>query len=96
MKSDEEIFGNLLINLSVIILRKIDFFNIYTKELAATVEESEIYDITPRILDILATMDSFLFMSKEELDLGTLIDSTQLGDLDREKIGNEISRLLGY
>ena len=94
MGSDEEKFKNFLENLAIVILRKLDFFNIYMKNLAEKVGEDEAGRVEPEILKILSSMDPIFFLSKRELDMGRIIASTELKDIEGRKIGEVIAESL--
>ena len=94
MGSDNEKFENFLGNVSVIILRKVDFFNIYMKNLSGEVGEEEAGRVEPMILKALSMMEPGLFLSKRELEMGCIIASTELKDINRKKIGEMISEAL--
>ena len=96
MDSDEEKFENFLKNISVIIMRKIAFFKIYMKTLADEVGEVEAKHLDPDILKTLSSMDPQFFVSKKELEAGSIIASTELEDIDRKKIGEIISESLHF
>ena len=94
MGSDEEKFKNFLENLAIVILRKLDFFNIYMKNLAEEVGEDEAGRVEPEILIILSSMDPIFFLSKREMDMGRIIASTELNDIEGRKIGEVIAESL--
>ncbi len=94
MENEDEKFENFLENVSVIILRKIDFFNIYMKNLADEAGKEVAGRVEPDILKIISSMEPEYFLSKRELELGSIIASTELSDIDRNKIGEMISKSL--
>lgn len=91
MQSDEEVFINFLENLAIVVLRKLDFFNIYMRNLAEEVGEDEADRVEPEILKFISSMDPIYFMTKRELDIGNIIASSELKDIDRKKIGELIA-----
>lgn len=91
MQSDEEVFINFLENLAIVVLRKLDFFNIYMRNLAEEVGEDEADRVEPEILKFISSMDPIYFMTKRELDIGKIIASSELKDIDRKKIGELIA-----
>jgi hypothetical protein len=94
MENDEEKFENFLENLAIVILRKLDFFNIYMKNLAEEVGVDEASRVEPEILKILSSMDPIFFLAKRELDMGRIMVSTELRDIERQKIGEVIAESL--
>lgn len=91
MQSDEEVFINFLENLAIVVLRKLDFFNIYMRNLAEEVGEDEADRVEPEILKFISSMDPIYFLTKRELDIGKIIASSELKDIDRKKIGELIA-----
>ena len=91
MQSDEEVFINFLENLAIVVLRKLDFFNIYMRNLAEEVGEDKADRVEPEILKFISSMDPIYFMTKRELDIGKIIASSELKDIDRKKIGELIA-----
>ncbi len=91
MQSDEEVFINFLENLAIVVLRKLDFFNIYMRNLAEEVGEDEADRVEPEILKFISSMDPIFFLTKRELDMGKIIASSELKDIDRKKIGELIA-----
>jgi hypothetical protein len=91
LQSDEEVFINFLENLAIVVLRKLDFFNIYMRNLAEEVGEDEADRVEPEILKFISSMDPIFFLTKRELDMGKIIASSELKDIDRKKIGELIA-----
>jgi len=83
---------NTISIMTVIVARKVDFFNLI-KESNAYLEERDYSELFfDQLNQIIARMNPGFFMTKEEIDSRILRSETRLEDLDRAAIFREIKR----
>ena len=79
-------------NFVIISSRKTDFLTRFIANLKSEREERIPPNSISEVVHIVASLDPLLFVSPSELREGHLHLDTQLEDLDREKIGEEVYR----
>ena len=94
MDSEELIFRNFMKNMAVITLRKLDFAKIFIIMLSEEIGKQEAEENTPKIIEIVGSLDYMLFLSEMENKVKQIIVGTKIDDLDRKKIGEIISEKL--
>ncbi|MEM0136445.1 MAG: hypothetical protein QXU18_14660 [Thermoplasmatales archaeon] len=94
MHNEELVFKNLMENLAMIAIRKLDFVKIFINRLSEEIGKHEAAENTPKIIEIIGLLDPLLFLSEREIRLNQIIANTQLDELNREYIGKMISEKL--